>query len=96
MDIQSVLRGRGYARVIDLSGAEGEHRHFEGTGALVLDRINGVAYVALSERADRALAEHWVDELGYKVAFSKFGQEYKGLGEHKMAPILMRSRAVSN
>lgn len=26
---------------------------------LVIDRINGVAYVALSERADRGLAEVW-------------------------------------
>lgn len=29
----------------------------QGTGVLVVDRINGVAYVALSERADKALAE---------------------------------------
>jgi hypothetical protein len=27
---------------------------------LVLDRVNGVAYVALSERADQELAEQWV------------------------------------
>ena len=67
LDKQSVLRARGYSRVIDLSAAEKDGRHFEGTGALVLDRINGVAYVALSERADPALAEHWVDRLGYKV-----------------------------
>ena len=67
LDKQSVLRARGYSRVIDLSAAEKDGRHFEGTGALVLDRINGVAYVALSERADAALAEHWVDRLGYKV-----------------------------
>ena len=32
---------------------------------LVIDRINGVAYVALSERADRGLAERWVAQLGY-------------------------------
>jgi hypothetical protein len=39
---------------------------------LVLDRVNGVAYVALSERADRGLAEAWVSSLGYKelVTFS--------------------------
>jgi hypothetical protein len=39
---------------------------------LVLDRVNGVAYVALSERADRGLAEAWVHSLGYKdlVTFS--------------------------
>lgn len=67
VDIQSVLRSKGYSKVIDLSLVEKEGTHFEGTGALVLDRINGVAYVALSERADRKIAEHWVEKVGYKV-----------------------------
>lgn len=47
----------GYDRVVDLSGEEAGGRYFEGTGVLVVDRINGVAYVALSERADASLAE---------------------------------------
>lgn len=34
-------------------------------GVLVLDRINGVAYVNLSERAHEDLARRWVEELGY-------------------------------
>lgn len=33
-------------------------------GVLVLDRVNGVAYVALSERADKELAEQWVRHGG--------------------------------
>jgi len=66
LDIQGVLRSKGYSKVIDLSAAERDGKHFEGTGVLVLDRINGVAYVALSERADKAVAEHWADRLGYK------------------------------
>ena len=33
----------------------------------VLDRINGVAYVCLSERADAGLAQAWADQLGYEV-----------------------------
>jgi len=39
-------------------------RYFEGTGVLVLDRVNGVAYVNVSERADEALAERWLDKVG--------------------------------
>ncbi|GBF99812.1 hypothetical protein Rsub_12565 [Raphidocelis subcapitata] len=56
-----------YARVVDLTGAEraGEPHYFEGTGVLVLDRVNGVAYVNLSERAHEALARQWVEALGY-------------------------------
>ena len=67
MDIQSSLHAKGFSRVIDLTRAEQEGKYFEGTGALVLDRINGVAYVSLSERADQKIAEHWVQKLGYKV-----------------------------
>lgn len=44
------------------------------TGVLVLDRVNGVAYVDISERADERLAAEWVDKLGYNklVAFRSF------------------------
>lgn len=47
-------------------------------GVLVLDRVNGVAYVALSERADTKLAEQWVDTLGYKdlVTFHSSDRRY--------------------
>uniref|UniRef100_A0A383VAN1 Amidinotransferase n=1 Tax=Tetradesmus obliquus TaxID=3088 RepID=A0A383VAN1_TETOB len=72
-EIIQVLRQAGYERVLDMSGHEKRDKaYFEGTGVLVLDRVNGVAYVALSERADRKLAEAWVHSLGYKelVAFS--------------------------
>jgi hypothetical protein len=31
----------------------------------VLDRINGVAYVNISERAHESLAREWVEKLGY-------------------------------
>jgi hypothetical protein len=33
---------------------------------LVIDRVNRVAYVDLSERADESLAQEWVHQLGYK------------------------------
>lgn len=38
---------------------------------VVLDRVDGVVYVAISERADRSLAEEWTHQMGYKelVAF---------------------------
>ncbi|KAF5835837.1 Amidinotransferase-domain-containing protein [Dunaliella salina] len=65
-DMIYALKLRGYERLIDYSDYEAKGLHFEGTGALVLDRINGVAYVDVSERADVALAEKWAAELGYK------------------------------
>lgn len=48
-----MLLTKGYTRVVDLSVEEAAGKYFEGTGVLVLDRINGIAYVSLSERADK-------------------------------------------
>ncbi|KAK3237066.1 hypothetical protein CYMTET_52833, partial [Cymbomonas tetramitiformis] len=67
-DIMGFLQTKGYSRVLDLSGAEAASppKYFEGTGVLVNDRMNGVAYVAISERAHQDLAEKWAEEMGYK------------------------------
>ena len=72
-DIEEVLKARGYRRVLDLTAPEGAGRSFEGTGALVLDRVNGVAYVALSDRANLGLAQEWVQQVGYRVCMSSGG-----------------------
>jgi N,N dimethylarginine dimethylhydrolase, eukaryotic len=63
-----VLKHKGYSRVVDMVAEEEGGRYFEGTGVLVLDRINGVAYVAISERADAQLAEIWAQHMGYRCA----------------------------
>ncbi|MBU6235941.1 MAG: amidinotransferase [Alphaproteobacteria bacterium] len=39
--------------------AETEGRALEGTGAMVLDRVNRVAYIGLSQRCDEKLALEW-------------------------------------
>ncbi|KAL4540369.1 hypothetical protein Ndes2526A_g03354 [Nannochloris sp. 'desiccata'] len=67
-DIQAVLNKMGYDRIVDMTGEERKNKYFEGTGVLVIDRVGGTAYVALSERAHPDLAAEWVDTLGYKEA----------------------------
>lgn len=67
-DTTALLASKGYTRVLDMTAEEsGESpAYFEGTGVLVNDRINGVAYVALSERAHPRLAQQWADAMGYR------------------------------
>lgn len=65
-DLVAMLRTK-YPRVVDLSGHEREARFLESTGSLCLDDRNRVAYAALSPRTDRALAERFGLELGYRV-----------------------------
>jgi hypothetical protein len=44
---------------------ESEGAYLEGTGALVLDRLNRIAFVALSERACRPALAAWERATGY-------------------------------
>lgn len=53
-------------RRIDLSHAEAEGRALEGTGAMVLDHLARVAYVARSGRADDGLLARFAAELRYE------------------------------
>lgn len=68
-------RGR-YTHVYDMTREEESQRFLEGTGSLVLDRVNHIAYVALSARSDLDLARTWARVMGYTVVpFSSFDEE---------------------
>ena len=57
-------------RVVDLSGHEAEGRFLEGTGSMVLDRVNRVAYACLSARTDVEVLAEAARVLDYEpVAF---------------------------
>ena len=57
-EIIDVLKQQGYTRVLDMTGEEANKKYFEGTGVLLIDRINGVVYVNVSVRVLRLPA--WV------------------------------------
>jgi hypothetical protein len=67
--IESGLSGRGYdvRQVIDLSPYEKQNRFLEGTGSLILDRVNRIAYACLSPRSDATLVAEFGRRLGYAV-----------------------------
>jgi len=51
--------------VIDLSRYEHEHKFLEGTGSMVLDRENKLAYACLSPRTNKDVLEQFCLESGY-------------------------------
>ncbi|PWK79329.1 hypothetical protein LX99_01786 [Mucilaginibacter oryzae] len=53
------------AHVIDLSRFENEHRFLEGTGSMVLDRENKIAYACLSPRTDKEVLNLFCAHAGY-------------------------------
>ena len=73
--IDTVVEQLGFrvSRVLDLTKNEAAGRFLEGTGSLVLDRCNRVAYACISPRTHPALVEEWARELGYEaVLFEAF------------------------
>ena len=54
-------------RMIDLTAHEKRHRYLEGTGSLVLDRINRIAYANLSPRTHLDVLEDFSKQLGYEI-----------------------------
>ncbi|MDU9003728.1 citrulline utilization hydrolase CtlX [Sedimentitalea todarodis] len=52
--------------VIDYSGLEADDLALEGTGAMVLDHAERVAYVARSKRADPVLLERFCTHFGFE------------------------------
>ena len=66
-DVLDVLEENGFeiSEVIDYSSAEEEEVFLEGTGSLILDRENGIAYCALSDRADEELLIEFCEDFEY-------------------------------
>ncbi len=65
-DVVEGLRERyAVSQVLDLSPVELEGRYLEGTGALVLDHVHRIAYMARSGRANEAVLDQWCEAMGY-------------------------------
>lgn len=65
VDAAAEQSGFKISRVLDLSPHELEGRCLEGTGSLVLDHTNRVAYASVSPRTHPAIVDEWARELGY-------------------------------
>lgn len=60
-------RGLRVARVLDLSALEHRGAFLEGTGSLVLDRRQGLAFAALSPRTRGPALEEFAARTGYRI-----------------------------
>lgn len=58
-------------KIIDLSPHENENRFLEGTGSMVLDRENKIAYACLSPRTNSDVLEDFCEKMNYtSVSFT--------------------------
>jgi hypothetical protein len=68
MDFLAELAGHGLrvSRLVDLTHHERAGRFLEGTGSVVFDHANRLAYACLSPRTDPAVLADLAEELGYE------------------------------
>ncbi|MBL7763084.1 MAG: amidinotransferase [Chitinophagaceae bacterium] len=65
-------------RQVDLSNYEAENIFLEGTGSMVLDRDNKIAYACLSPRTDKKVLDDFCNKAGYRaVAFTAVDENGK-------------------
>ena len=76
-DILDKVEAEGFdiENVYDYTDAEKENVFLEGTGAMVLDRVNRKAYCALSPRADEELFSEFCEDFEYTPVIFKAYQQ---------------------
>ena len=58
---------------VDLTSYENDHLFLEGTGSMILDRVNKIAYAAISERTSPKVLNDFALKMNYQtVSFNSF------------------------
>lgn len=74
-DVFDQLKTEGFEIVAikDYSIFEAEHKYLEGTGSMILDRVNKIAYGTVSLRLNEEIFQKWCKEFSYKpIQFHSF------------------------
>jgi len=61
------LLKKNYSKLIDFTFYENENSFLEGTGSLVLDSANKIAYASLSKRTDVHVLKEWSEKMRYEL-----------------------------
>lgn len=79
-DILDILETKGFVinDIVDYTSAEDESVFLEGTGSLLLDRVNKKAYCALSPRADEDLFIEFCEDFDYMPVWFTANQTVNG------------------
>lgn len=69
--VEKLNKQFGFNKLIDFSAEENKNRILEGTGSMILDRVNKIVYACLSPRTNNDLLDDYCKRIGYqKVAFT--------------------------
>src|SRR5690606_30490011 len=79
-DVLDILEQHGFVinNLVDYTSAEEAHLFLEGTGSMVLDRVNQKAYCALSPRSDEELFIEFCEDFEYTPVIFSANQTING------------------
>ncbi len=67
-EVLQIMRERfNYVNLIDFTSYESENLFLEGTGSMVLDRVNRLAYACLSPRTNNKVLEDFCSRMNYRA-----------------------------
>jgi hypothetical protein len=69
--LEALAKKFSIGRTVDFSHFEKEQLYLEGTGSMVLDRENKIAYACLSPRTDRTVLQDFCEKMGYRPVVFK-------------------------
>ncbi|WP_130734270.1 citrulline utilization hydrolase CtlX [Flavobacterium sp. J27] len=83
-DILDIIEDNGFVidEIMDYTEAEEDGYFLEGTGSIVLDRTNQIAYCALSPRADEELFIEFCEDFEYDPVIFEAYQTVEGTRKH--------------
>jgi hypothetical protein len=79
-DVLEIVEKNGFKikNIIDYTSAEEENLFLEGTGSMVLDRVNKIAYCALSPRSNEEIFIEFCEDLEYTPVVFRANQIIDG------------------
>jgi hypothetical protein len=66
------------SEMVDFSAHENESRFLEGTGSMILDRPNKIAYAAISVRTNEVVLDEFCEKFNYTAVKFKANQTFEG------------------
>jgi len=79
-DVLDLLGEKGFdtEEVMDYTSAEEDEIYLEGTGSIILDRVNKIAYAAISPRTDEELFLEFCEDFEYTPVIFEANQTVNG------------------
>ncbi len=82
-DVIDILKAHGFEvkEIVDFTEFEEHDKFLEGTGSMILDRVNKIVYAALSERTDSKALDLFCEQFDYQAVTFNSNQS---LGDQRL------------